>query len=116
MANVMGMIKEAGLLKTICNLGNCYEKLVKEFLVNISEECDNSLSQEYQKVYVKGECVHFSPNIINRILGINEPCVVEPKVTENQVYKEIIANQVKVWPKKGKISSGKLSIKYAIIG
>jgi len=41
MADVMDMIKEAGLLKTVCNLGNCYEKLVKEFLVNISEECDN---------------------------------------------------------------------------
>jgi len=47
MADVMDMIKEAGLLKTLCYLENCYEKLVKEFLVNISEECDNSLSQEY---------------------------------------------------------------------
>jgi hypothetical protein len=27
----------------------------------------------------------------------------------------ITANQVKVWPKKGKISSGKLSVKYDIL-
>jgi len=115
MTDVMDMIKKAGLLKTVCNFGNCYEKLVNEFLVNIFEECDNSLSQEYQKVYVRGECVHFSPNIINKFLGINEPCATEPKVTENQVSKEITANHVKVWPKKGRISSGKLSVKYAIL-
>ena len=28
---------------------------------------------------------------------------------------EITANQVKVWPKKKKISSGKMSVKYAIL-
>jgi biotin synthase-like enzyme len=43
---VMELIKEAGLMKTVCNLGDCYEKLVKEFVVNISEECDNPLSRE----------------------------------------------------------------------
>jgi len=31
------------------------------------------------------------------------------------VCKEITANQVKVWHKKGKISSCKLSVKYAIL-
>jgi len=53
------------------------------------------LSQHYQQVF--GECVNFSPNIIN-------------KFTDNQVCKEITANQVKVWPKKGK-----LFVKYAIL-
>jgi len=51
---VMELIKEAGLMKTVCNIGDCYEKLVKEFLVNIPEDCDNPLSREYQKVYVRG--------------------------------------------------------------
>jgi len=36
-------------------------------------------------------------------------------VTDNQVCKEITANQVNVWPKIGKISSAKLSVKYAIL-
>ena len=31
MEAVMELIKEAGLLKIVCNLGDCYEKLVKEF-------------------------------------------------------------------------------------
>ena len=96
MVDVMEMIKEAGLLKTVCNLGYCHEKLVKEFLVNIPEDCDNPLSQEYQKVYVRGECVNFSSNIINRFLGIDEAGVVELEVTDKQVCKIITANQVKV--------------------
>jgi hypothetical protein len=35
---VMKLIKEAGLMKTACNLGDCYEKLVTEFLVNIQDD------------------------------------------------------------------------------
>jgi len=115
MTDVMDMIKEAGLLRTVCNLGNYYEKLVKEFLVNISEECDNPLSYEYQKVYVSGECVNFSPNIINRFLGIEEEGAAKLKVTDNQICREITANQVRVWPKKEKISSRKLSVKYVVL-
>jgi hypothetical protein len=83
MEQVISMIKEAGLLKTVCNIGNCYEKLVREFLVNMPRDCDNFLSQEYQKVYVRGECVNFSPDIINRFLGIEEVNDAELKVTNN---------------------------------
>jgi len=83
--------------------------------VNISDDCDNPLSKEFQKVYVRGECVNFSPNIINKFLGVNEEGASEMEVTDNHVSKEIIANQVKAWPKKGKISSSKLSVKYAIL-
>jgi len=44
---MMKLIKEVGLMKTVCNLGDCYEKLVKEFLVNIPNDCDNPLSREF---------------------------------------------------------------------
>ena len=44
---VMDLIKEARLIKIVCNLGECYEKLVKEFSVKIPTECDNPLSREY---------------------------------------------------------------------
>jgi hypothetical protein len=111
---VMSLIKEAGLEKTVCNLGECYEKLVREFLVNIPKDCDNPLRKDYIKVFVRGECDNFSPNIINSFLGV-EGGAAEVKATDNQICKEITANKVKVWPKKGKISSGKLSIKYAVL-
>ncbi|PNX85311.1 hypothetical protein L195_g041379, partial [Trifolium pratense] len=73
--DIFHLIKEAGLLKTVADFSPCYELLVKEFLVNIPEECDNPLSKDYQKVYVRGKCIDFSPTVINNYLGRS----VEPK-------------------------------------
>ncbi|MCI10832.1 envelope-like protein, partial [Trifolium medium] len=46
---LVDLINEAGLMKTVWGLGKCYEKLVKEFLVNIGEDCDDPMSEEYMK-------------------------------------------------------------------
>ncbi|KAK2438916.1 hypothetical protein QL285_023639 [Trifolium repens] len=112
---IIALIEKAGLMKTVSGIGDCYEKLVKEFLVNIPEDCDNTLSKEYHKVYVRGKCVMFSPAIINKYLGNKEDGYAELEVTNNQVCKTITANQVKVWPMKGKVPSVMLSVKYAIL-
>ncbi|KAK2437436.1 hypothetical protein QL285_022331 [Trifolium repens] len=112
---IIALIEKAGLMKTVTGIGECYEKLVKEFLVNIPEDCDNPLSKEHHKVYVRGKCVHFSPAIINKFLGNKEDGYAELEVTNNQVCKTITANQVKVWPMKGKVPSVMLSVKYVIL-
>ncbi|XP_050902793.1 uncharacterized protein LOC127115250 [Lathyrus oleraceus] len=51
---VMGLIQEVGLIKSVTRFGKCYEMFVKEFFVNISKECDNKMSKEFRKVYVRG--------------------------------------------------------------
>ncbi|KAK2443855.1 hypothetical protein QL285_014924 [Trifolium repens] len=112
---VMDLILQAGLMKTICGIGRCYEKLVKEFIVNIGEDCDNKLSKEYHQVFVRGKCVQFSPAVINAYLGRREYGYPGFEPTNNQVCKTITANQVKVWPLKGKVPSVMLSVKYAIL-
>jgi len=61
--------------------------------VNVAFDCDNPLSKEYQKVFVRGECVNFSTNIINKFLGIKENNFPKPEATNNQVCREITANQ-----------------------
>jgi hypothetical protein len=113
--DVIELIKEAGLMKTVHKLGNCYEKLVKEFLVNIPEDCDDPMSDEFQTVYVRGEKIKFSPKVINDYMGIVKEECEELRASDNQICKVLTANQIKTWPKKGKISSGKLSVKYAIL-
>ncbi|XP_045802772.1 uncharacterized protein LOC123896432 [Trifolium pratense] len=50
--DIMNLINEAGLIKTVYELGKCYEKLTRDFLVNIPADCDNPLSSEYLKVYM----------------------------------------------------------------
>ncbi|KAL5172443.1 hypothetical protein HKD37_16G045203 [Glycine soja] len=87
---IMDLIKAAGLLKTVTKLGDCYESLVREFIVNIPSDITNRKSDEYQTVFVRGKGIRFSPA-------------------------EITAKQVQHWPKKGKLSAGKLSVKYAIL-
>ncbi|KAL5156381.1 hypothetical protein HKD37_U058824 [Glycine soja] len=112
---IMDLIKAAGLLKTVTKLGDCYESLVREFIVNIPSDITNRKSDDYQKVFVRGKCVRFSPAVINKYLGRPTEGVVDIAVSEHQIAKEITAKQVQHWPKKGKLSAGKLSVKYAIL-
>ncbi|KAK2369009.1 hypothetical protein QL285_082165 [Trifolium repens] len=112
---IIALIEKAGLMKTVSGIGDCYEKLVKEFLVNIPEDCDNPLSKEHHKVYVRGKCVMFSPAIINKTLGNKEDGYAEMEITNNNICKTITANQVKIWPSRGKVPSVMLSVKYAIL-
>jgi hypothetical protein len=59
--------------------------------------------------------VEFSPAVINRFLGRREDGYSGLEPTNNQVCKTITANQVKVWPLKGKVPSVMLSVKYVIL-
>ncbi|KAH1215156.1 hypothetical protein GmHk_13G036367 [Glycine max] len=111
---IMDLIKAAGLLKTVTKLGDCYESLVREFIVNIPSDITNRKSDDYQKVFVRGKCVRFSPAIINKYLGRPTEGVVDIAVAEHQIAKEITAKQVQHWPKKGKLSAGKLSRESAL--
>jgi hypothetical protein len=54
---VMDLIDEVGLRKSVSGFGNCYEMLVKEFIVNILRDCDSNQSTEYRKVFLCGGCV-----------------------------------------------------------
>jgi len=110
----MELIDEAGLRKSASGLRNCYEKFVKEFIVNIHEECDNSLSKEFIKVFICGCCVEFSLEVINKFLGRKEEDILELVATDNQIFQEITAKQVEKWHVKGKLFASKLSVKYAL--
>ncbi|XP_050914645.1 uncharacterized protein LOC127129524 [Lathyrus oleraceus] len=97
---VMDLIKVAGLLKTVAGLSQCYEGLVKEFIINILEDIADKNIKEFCKVFVRGR----------KIEGAGEL-----EVTDNKVCREIIDRQVKGWPIKKHLPAGKLTIKYAIL-
>ncbi|XP_050918519.1 uncharacterized protein LOC127135939 [Lathyrus oleraceus] len=97
---VMDLIKVVGLLKIVVGFSQCYEGLVKEFIVNIPEDIYDKNSKELCKVYVRGRD--------NEGAG-------ELEVTDNQVCREITARQVNVWPVKKHLPVGKLTVKYAIL-
>ncbi|XP_058774663.1 uncharacterized protein LOC131648943 [Vicia villosa] len=111
---IMQLIHDAGLMKTVAHFSKCYEMLVKEFIVNLSEECADGNSKEFRKVYVMGRCVTFSSTVINNYLGRSDEAQPKLEVSDNKVCQVITAKQVKSWPLKGKMSASKLSMKYAM--
>ncbi|XP_050900108.1 uncharacterized protein LOC127106848 [Lathyrus oleraceus] len=112
---IVDLIQEAGLMKTVTQFSKCYEILVEEFIVNVSEEYADGKSREFRKVYVRGKCINFSPSVINMYLGRPDVAQPELEVNDNKICQVITANQVRKWPLKGKLVASKLSVKYAML-
>ncbi|XP_057443976.1 uncharacterized protein LOC130736147 [Lotus japonicus] len=112
---VVALIEKAGLMKNILRVGRCYEKLVREFLVNLSVEVGLPESIEFRKVFVRAKCVEFSPAVINEALGRSVVEFVDEELSLDVIAKEITAGQVKKWPIKKLLSTGTLGVKYAIL-
>ncbi|XP_058775153.1 uncharacterized protein LOC131649411 [Vicia villosa] len=112
---IMDLIHEAGLMKIVTHFSKCYEMLVKEFIVNLSEDCTDRKSKDLRKVYVRGKCVTFSSPVINSFLRRSDEAQPELEVFDNKVCQVITANQVKSWPMKGKLSTSKLNIECAML-
>ncbi|XP_050896916.1 uncharacterized protein LOC127103728 [Lathyrus oleraceus] len=72
---VMKLIEHAGLMKSVT-------------------DCDNKKNKDFIKVFVRGKCVQFSLDVINRYMVRCEDEQVEIEVTDNLVCKEITTKQV----------------------
>ncbi|XP_050875268.1 uncharacterized protein LOC127078897 [Lathyrus oleraceus] len=107
----MDLIKVVGLLKTVVGFSQCYN----EFIINIPEDISDKNNKELCKVFVRDKCITFSPTVINNFLGKKNEGACELEVTDNQVYREITARQVKVWHVKKHLPTGKLTVKYDIL-
>ncbi|XP_050915030.1 uncharacterized protein LOC127129982 [Lathyrus oleraceus] len=84
---VIDLIKNDGLIKTVVTLPQCYEGLVKEFIVNIPEDIHDENSREFCKVFVRGKYVKFSPSIINKFLGRGMDGGVDLETTDNETWR-----------------------------
>ncbi|PNX80093.1 putative envelope-like protein [Trifolium pratense] len=96
--NIADVLTHAGLMRTVSDLGDYYDKLVREFMVNVADNCDDPQNPEYRQVFVRGKCVHFSPSIINKFLGRSDEEVAELEVTDNDICRRITRNRLKQWP------------------
>src|SRR4051812_40839605 len=88
-STIVNLIHEAGLIKTVTQFSKCYEVLVKEFVVNLHEDCANKKAKEYLKVFVRGNCVIFSPTVINKFLERSNEARPKLEVSDNQMCKVI---------------------------
>lgn len=74
-------------MKIVIDVGKCNEKMVKEFVVHNSTECNDESSKEFRKVYVRGKCVKFSPTIINKYMGRSQSDVLEKVPSIDKITK-----------------------------
>ncbi|XP_057418197.1 uncharacterized protein LOC130712378 [Lotus japonicus] len=96
-------------------ISKCYDRLVKEFQVNLSDDVGNPASPEFRKVYVRGQCVNFSPAIINKALERSVVEFVEEELSLDTIAEELTGEKVTKWPAKKLLSTGYLTMKYAIL-
>ncbi|MCI13324.1 envelope-like protein, partial [Trifolium medium] len=75
----------------------------------------NEGSEEFRVVYVRGKGVKFSPSTINEYLGRSNSTETTEVDLIKEVTKEITRGKIQEWPKKGLLSTGSLSVKYAIL-
>ncbi|PNX78329.1 envelope-like protein [Trifolium pratense] len=113
--DIVEALEYAGLMKTVCGMDKCYDRLVKEFLINVAENCDDPESPEYRQVFVRGKCVKFSPYVINQCLQRSTEEMADLQVTDNEICKIIAGGRLKVWPSKAKLFPTSLSPLYAIL-
>ncbi|XP_050888628.1 uncharacterized protein LOC127093769 [Lathyrus oleraceus] len=111
----MNLLKDARLIKIVSDIRLCYENIIKEFIVNLSPDCNIEGSQKYKKVYVRGKCVKFSPSIIDAYLERNKSGESGKVLSMDNISKEIIVGQVKQWLSKWLLYCGKLSVKYVVL-
>lgn len=69
---IVDLLTVAGLMKIVTEIDPCYEKLVREFIVNISPTYNDEGSHELRIMYVRGKHVMFSPSTIDSYLCINK--------------------------------------------
>lgn len=86
------------MLGTVLEVHEFVPMVVSEFYCNLTKEADDPDSEDYHKVFVRGELLEFSPELINEFLG----CTVEGEFEEisdwSVVSKELTDNKFEVWP------------------
>ncbi|XP_057432424.1 uncharacterized protein LOC130725192 [Lotus japonicus] len=111
----MDLLVDAGLMKTVKDIGRCFSQLLRKFIVNIPTDCDDDSSSEFMKVYVRGKCVNFSPEVVNEFLGRSPVAGTDEEPGLNRVAKTLTGKMVKKWTKKGLLPFGKLTTMYVVL-
>jgi hypothetical protein len=112
---ITSLLEDAKLMKIVLGVGKCHERLVREFVVNLSEECAEEGSDDYHKVHMRGRTIDFSPTVINKFLERSTESESNKILSMDKIAEEITSGQAMQWPKKGLLPTSKLTVKYAIL-
>lgn len=115
-SDIYTLIEAAGLLKTITSVADYVPMVVSEFYCNLTRDMDDPTSDNYQKVFVRGEMLDFSPEIINEHIGSSVEGEMEDIEDWGVVAAELTGGNLTAWPSNPQtIPSGKLTKVYNVL-
>ncbi|XP_050946551.1 uncharacterized protein LOC103495162 [Cucumis melo] len=113
--SIINLIAKAGLSKTISDVGPFYPQLIREFVVNLPTDFNDSSSPDYQTVHIRGFKFSITPAVINGFLGNAVSINFAPSSPSTDVLaSELSGGTLSSWPLNG-IPVAVLSVKYAIL-
>ncbi|KAA0060525.1 flocculation protein FLO11-like [Cucumis melo var. makuwa] len=100
---ILDLIRNAGLLRSVSEVGPFYPRLIHELIVNLPSVFSDLSAEEFHKVHIRGVCFHISPDYAMSYL------------TPECLAAELIRGIVPVWPVDGQLPVASLTVKYAIL-
>ncbi|XP_019156922.1 PREDICTED: uncharacterized protein LOC109153510 [Ipomoea nil] len=114
--DILPLLNEVGLLKTVTDVCPYSKLLTYEFYCNLSDEIDSLTGPRPMQIFIRGKWYDFGPDVINKYYGL--PTVQEEAVTEwDVVAKTLTGGHTTSWPTGNKdyLLSSHLTSRYVIL-
>ncbi|XP_019171048.1 PREDICTED: uncharacterized protein LOC109166609 [Ipomoea nil] len=114
--DVLPLLREVGLLKTVTAICPYSKLLTYEFYCNLNEEMYNLSGEHPLQIFIRGKWYVFGPDMINKYYGLQG--VQEEAITDwDAVAKTVTGGQADRWPTgdKDTLPSSQLTSKYVIL-
>ena len=93
-------LSDAQLMKKVIDVGPYYPKLVKEFIVNFSDDLNKPNNPDFKQIHVRGHYFSFSMTIINDYSGRDRIVTAYRLPPMSTILDELIGDDNMDWPKK----------------
>ncbi|XP_019189017.1 PREDICTED: uncharacterized protein LOC109183392 [Ipomoea nil] len=114
--DVLPLLREVGLLKTVKSVCDYSKLLTYEFYCNLNEEIDDLTSKWCMRIFIRGDWYVFGPDVINEYYGLKP--VDEDEIIEwDLVAKTLTEGVVTEWPSidTNALSSSEFTSKFVIL-
>ncbi|XP_019198220.1 PREDICTED: uncharacterized protein LOC109192077 [Ipomoea nil] len=114
--DILPLLNEVGLLKTVTVICPYSKLLTYEFYYNLNDEIDILTGPRPMQIFIRGKWYIFGPDMINEYYGLT--VVQEEAITDwNLVAKTLTGGQLDTWPTGDKdyLPSSQLTSRYVIL-
>ncbi|VFQ77079.1 unnamed protein product [Cuscuta campestris] len=112
--NLIPVLKQSHLLKSVTIPGSYVRRVIHEFYCNLNESCNTPSDPSFHKVFVRGKTYDLSPAKINKFLH-TKSISSEKNVNERQVWTDLTNGERISQTSKSKVPSSILKSSYAIL-